>query len=335
MGGFSEQFIDDVRARTSLVGLIQSTVALKRHGREFKGLCPFHKERTPSFTVIEDKGFYHCFGCGAHGDAFDWLTERHGMKFPDAVEELAVRAGLAPDREGRVRPKAAPIRRQTAAEAVRETRSERAKALAIWRASRPAGGTPVDTYLRSRGIVLADFPPTLRFHPGLDYWTPNPDDRRGRPVLLGRFPAMVAYMQLADRSFGGVHRTYLAPDGTGKAAVPSAKKIRGDYGGGYIRLCPAARRMCTAEGIETALSVMLASGVPTWAAISEGNFGAPLPGVVRDLTICRDNDTKDEAKTRQRLDRAVASHRLRGLAVRIACPPRGMDFNDLLRKGAA
>jgi DNA primase catalytic core len=90
----SPQFLDELRARTTLSALVQGAVKLTRAGREWKGCCPFHNEKTPSFTVNDDKGFYHCFGCQAHGDAIRWLTERQGLGFMDAVRELAGAAGL-------------------------------------------------------------------------------------------------------------------------------------------------------------------------------------------------------------------------------------------------
>ena len=96
----SPAFLDELRARTTLSSLIQRSTKLQRAGREFKACCPFHKEKTPSFTVNDEKGFYHCFGCGAHGDAIRWLTDNQGLAFMDAVKELADAAGMqvpAPD----------------------------------------------------------------------------------------------------------------------------------------------------------------------------------------------------------------------------------------------
>lgn len=93
-------FLDELRARTVLSAVIAPSVKLIRAGREWKACCPFHNEKTPSFTVNDDKGFYHCFGCGAHGDAIRFLTDNRGMQFMDAVKELAAKAGLdvpAPD----------------------------------------------------------------------------------------------------------------------------------------------------------------------------------------------------------------------------------------------
>ena len=96
----SPQWLDELRARTTLSAVIAPSVKLIRTGREWKACCPFHNEKTPSFTVNDDKGFYHCFGCGAHGDAIRFLTDHRGMPFMDAVKELAGKAGMevpAPD----------------------------------------------------------------------------------------------------------------------------------------------------------------------------------------------------------------------------------------------
>ncbi|KEZ00603.1 DNA primase [Sphingomonas sp. BHC-A] len=90
----STAFLDEIRSRTSLSGLIGQKVKLEKKGKEHKGCCPFHSEKTPSFTVNDDKEFYHCFGCGAHGDALRWLTDHEGMDFMDAVKQLAAAAGL-------------------------------------------------------------------------------------------------------------------------------------------------------------------------------------------------------------------------------------------------
>ncbi|HEY6917408.1 MAG TPA: DNA primase, partial [Allosphingosinicella sp.] len=81
-------------ARTLLSSVVSKQVKLLRAGREWKACCPFHKEKTPSFTVNDEKGFYHCFGCGAHGDAIRFLTDARGLPFMDAVKELADAAGM-------------------------------------------------------------------------------------------------------------------------------------------------------------------------------------------------------------------------------------------------
>ncbi len=99
MARIPDAFIDDVLARTDLVELIGARVPLKRQGREYSARCPFHDERSPSFTVSPTKQFYHCFGCGAHGTALKFLMEYDRLEFLDAVEELAKRVGLEVPRE--------------------------------------------------------------------------------------------------------------------------------------------------------------------------------------------------------------------------------------------
>jgi len=91
---FSDQFLEDLRARAGLADVIGRRVKLTKKGREHMGLCPFHKEKTPSFTVNEDKGFYHCFGCGEHGSVFDFVMKTEGLNFPETVEKLAGEAGM-------------------------------------------------------------------------------------------------------------------------------------------------------------------------------------------------------------------------------------------------
>ena len=144
----SPAFLDELRARTSLSALISRSAKLQRAGREWKACCPFHKEKTPSFTVSDEKGFYHCFGCGAHGDAIRWLTDARGLAFMDAVKELAEAAGMevpAPD------PRA-------------QAKAERAaglyevmEAAAAWFCEQLDGieGEPARAYLETRGISEA------------------------------------------------------------------------------------------------------------------------------------------------------------------------------------
>lgn len=94
------QWLDELRARVTLSSVISRTTRLTKAGHEFKACCPFHNEKSPSFTVNDQKGFYHCFGCGAHGDVIRWMTDQRGLSFMDAVKELAAEAGLdvpAPD----------------------------------------------------------------------------------------------------------------------------------------------------------------------------------------------------------------------------------------------
>src|SRR5437588_4829823 len=144
----STAFLDELRARTTLSSVIMPSVKLIRAGREWKACCPFHNEKTPSFTVNDDKGFYHCFGCGAHGDGIRFLTDQRGMPFMDAVKELAAKAGLdvpAPDPQARERAERAASLTDVMA------------AVAKWYADQLNGITGADAreYLKRRGIDQA------------------------------------------------------------------------------------------------------------------------------------------------------------------------------------
>ena len=88
------QWLDELRTRITLSSVVGRTTRLTKAGREYKACCPFHNEKSPSFTVNDEKGFYHCFGCGAHGDAIRWMTDQRGLSFMDAVKELAAEANM-------------------------------------------------------------------------------------------------------------------------------------------------------------------------------------------------------------------------------------------------
>src|ERR1700688_4376926 len=92
---FPPGFLDELRSRIPLADLVGRRIRLTRRAREQAGLCPFHNEKTPSFYVVEDKGFFHCFGCGAHGDAIGFVMRSENLNFIEAIERLAGLAGVA------------------------------------------------------------------------------------------------------------------------------------------------------------------------------------------------------------------------------------------------
>lgn len=371
---FTPAFLDEVRARTSVEAVVERVVKLQRSGRKKKGLCPFHREKTPSFYVEEARGSWRCYGCGAGGDAIDFVMRTGGLDFPDAVRWLAADAGLAEDPDGGERRALRPVvQRPSADELDAAQAKEVAKARGIWRQAVPADASPAGAvllaYLRGRGITLAP-PPTLRVVARMPYWIVR--EGAARPTVLHEGPAMVAPLQAADGLVMGVHVTWLANDGTGKARLVDprtgealkAKKVRGAPWGCAVRLAPAASAMGAAEGIETALSVMQATGLPVWAAYSLGNLagggdrdrpstphperpgawvptvwpdpddpGMPWPDACRDRVLIGDGDS-DPHITAALLERAARRGRAAGCRVRIAMAPHGADFNDLLR-GAA
>ena len=168
----SPQWLDELRARTTLSTLVGRTAKLTRAGREWKACCPFHNEKTPSFYVNDEKGFYHCFGCQAHGDAIRWLTDQQGLPFMDAVKELAAAAGMevpAPD------PRAA-----KAAEERAGLHDVTAAAQDWFRRNlSQSAGADARAYLSRRGIDEAT---AKEF--GFGY---APDDRQGIKQALGQF----------------------------------------------------------------------------------------------------------------------------------------------------
>ena len=167
----STAFLDELRARTTLSAVIMPSMKLIRSGHEWKACCPFHNEKTPSFTVNDDKGFYHCFGCGAHGDAIRFLTDQRGLTFMDAVKELAAKAGMdvpAPDPRAREQAERTATLTDVMAE-VAKWYSEQLNGLA---------GADAREYLKRRGI---DAVVASRFGLGL-----APDNRTALKRALGK-----------------------------------------------------------------------------------------------------------------------------------------------------
>jgi DNA primase len=139
--------LDDFKARLPLVEIVARRVRLTRRGHEHVGLCPFHREKTPSFTVSEAKGFYHCFGCGQHGNAIDFVMATEGLEFGEAVARLAEQTGLA-----------LPWRAGSGPPAVDQTLFAANEVAARWFAGRlasSASGAEAAAYLARRGVEQA------------------------------------------------------------------------------------------------------------------------------------------------------------------------------------
>src|SRR5947207_2288070 len=175
---FPPGFLDELRSRIPLGDLVGRRVRLTRRGREQGGLCPFHNEKTPSFYVVEDKGFFHCFGCGAHGDAIGFLMRSDNLDFIEAVERLAGEAGIAvPQQTPQERERAQ--RQKTLLEAL-ATAADFYEAQ-LWSPRNSLGGAAARDYLAARGL---DEETIRRFRLG---WAP--DDRQAlRRALSGDFP---------------------------------------------------------------------------------------------------------------------------------------------------
>lgn len=292
---FEPSFLEALRDRVPVSQVVGQKVRLVRKGREFQGLCPFHGEKTPSFTVNDGKGFYHCFGCGVHGDIFGFLMETQGLGFVEAVEAVSALAGLDPDsREAKMLPP--PDNAANLAADGEHKRKSIEKARDLFFNARPAAGTPVETYLRrGRGIdldAIGGMPITLRCA-YLEYWDTPPG--HDKPISYGRYPCQVGAMQIAPGKGGicGAHVTYLRADGLGKAEIVCKvtgkelpnKKMQGQHRHASTRFAAAGPILALAEGIETALSCRVAGGqgflpgaLPIWAGGSLDNLaGYPMP----------------------------------------------------------
>ncbi len=159
-----EEAIRAVRDRANLAEVVSDVVALRRRGRGAVGLCPFHTEKTPSFTVSEERGFYHCFGCGEHGDVFAFVMKTESLAFPDAVRRVAERFGIP-----------LPEELTSAARTAEPLAAANAAAAAFFRAElAAAGGARARAYLRERGL---DEGTIVRFGLG---WAPGNGDALAR-----------------------------------------------------------------------------------------------------------------------------------------------------------
>lgn len=146
---FKEEFIEHVRSQNDIVSVINDYVTLKRKGRNYWGICPFHSEKTPSFSVNPDKQFFYCFGCGTGGNVFTFISKREGLSFVEAVKKLAQRAGI-------------PIPEEEKSPQERQREQERSEQLAVLKYTaalfhgslvKSAAAENAREYLRSRGIL--------------------------------------------------------------------------------------------------------------------------------------------------------------------------------------
>jgi len=188
---FPPSFLEELRTRLSLVSVVGRRVKLTRKGREHTGLCPFHNEKSPSFTVNEDKGFFHCFGCGAHGDVIAFEMRAANLGFTEAVERLAVEAGLEI-------PRATP--EAQARERQRAGLHEALEAACVWFEAqlRRPGGAGGLTYLRQRGLSDATI---ARFRLG---WAPDARDALRGALMSATLPeSLLIEAGLLRRPEGG------------------------------------------------------------------------------------------------------------------------------------
>ena len=249
---------------------------------------------------------------GEHGDLLDIIRERTGItRFPDLLAEARAHLG----RPLPVVPEMPSPRKDKA------PGGTPAAASRLFAAAHPIPGTLAATYLTSRGISHLGASTALRFHPKC--W--HRDESQTKPVPR---PAMIAAVTDGAGALQGVHRTWLAPDGQGKADVATPRRATGHLLGNAVRLSPCDDVLALGEGIETMLSVSQAApGLPIWAALSSGHLGAVLlPEGLQRLYIAVDRDPAGH-RAAERLSARAAEVGVRVIVL----DPRLGDFNDDLR----
>lgn len=155
-GSIPRPFIDDLLTKSNIIDVINSRVKLKKAGRDYQACCPFHHEKTPSFTVSEKKQFYHCFGCGAHGNAISFLMDYDKLEFVEAIEELAAMAGLEVPYEKRGNSNGKP---QASYQAKRNLYELMQEIAAFYQSQLPLN-IPAQSYVQQRGLspeIIARF----------------------------------------------------------------------------------------------------------------------------------------------------------------------------------
>ncbi len=348
MSRFSPQFLDELRGRTTLSALVGRTVKLTRAGREWKACCPFHHEKSASFYVNDDKGFYHCFGCSAHGDAIRWQTDQRGLAFVDAVKELADAAGLAlpaPDPESSARDaRAAGLHDVMAAaaswfqEQLRSEAGNDARAYVTRRGLTPA---TVDTFgigfapdrRDALKTALARFGDAALVEAGLLIAVDDkiPYDRfRGRLMIPIRDPRgrVIAF---GGRILGVGEPKYLnSPD------TPLFDKGRTLYN--LDRAAPAARkagRLIVVEGYLDVIALHQAgideAVAPLGTALTESQLDR-LWRVVDVPVLCFDGDSAGRKAAVRAAERAMPLLNP-GQSLAIAMLPPGQDPDDVVRTG--
>ena len=346
----SPAFLDELRARVPVSGVVGRRVKLTRAGREMKGCCPFHNEKTPSFYVNDDKGFYHCFGCGAHGDVIRFMTDNMGLPFMEAVKQLAAEAGLevpAPSPEARAKAEVA------------DSLAELTNRAAAWFQAQLAsdGGAGARAYIERRGLK----PATVKAF-ALGY---SPDSRTAlrshlkeasaekllEAGLIGKTEQGETYDRFRGRlmfpirdargrvvGFGGRALGDVQPKYLNSADGPLFDKGRLLYN--LDQAGPAARksgRLVVVEGYMDVIGLAQAGIVEAVAPLGTAMTETQLTLAWRLVdvpTLCFDGDSAGLRAATRAAMRALPLLKP-GKSLRIATLPAGQDPDDLCRTGGA
>lgn len=338
-----------VRAATDLVGLVGEYSSLKRVGRRLQGLCPFHQEKTASFSVNPEQGLYYCFGCGASGDAISFMRATEGLDFVEAVERLAARAGIAirHDAEGGAAAKADRERRQAMLDAM-----SAAVDFYHQRLLTHADAGPARQYLRSRGYdgdVVRRFrigwapagwdhlvralskPARLLRETGLAFEASGgrmQDSFRGR-VIFPIFDTSGHAIALGGRILPGAER---GPKYKNSSETPIYSKRRTLYGLNWAKVdLVHSAEVVICEGYTDVIGFYVA-GVPRAVATCGTSLTDEhlkiLGGFARRVVLAFDADSAGQAAA----DRIYEAERRHGFEVAVASLPAGTDPGELAHK---
>ncbi|MGB8843025.1 MAG: DNA primase, partial [Aliidongia sp.] len=350
---FPPAFLDEIRSRVPLAEMIGRHTRLVKRGREYSGLCPFHNEKSPSFTVNEEKGFFHCFGCGAHGDVIGYVMQTQNLGFLDAIEALAAEAGLEV-------PKPTPQERERA---VREkTLNEVTEAAcAFFQAQlQTRAGAAARAYLERRGLddaaierfrlgyapggngllkqhLLAEFPESLLLEAGLI------GQKDGRDSSFDYFRDRVTF-PILDRAgrviaFGGRVTGDGKPKYLNSPDTPIFHKGGVLYGLSWARAgIGKGAELVVTEGYMDVIAMHRAgfdgAVAPLGTALTEHQL-AELWRLENEPVLCFDGDAAGQRAAGRALDRALPLLKP-GKSLRFATLPPGEDPDTLIGKfGAA
>ena len=347
---FPPGFLDELRARLSLSDVVGRKVSLKRRsGSEYAGLCPFHNEKTPSFTVNDKKGFFHCFGCGVHGDAVGFVMKTEGLSFPESVEKLAREVGLPV-------PHATPAERERAERV--STLQQVVEEAARWFQKQlrlPVGRQGLD-YLRGRGLeetTIDDF--RLGFAPDTRDGLLAALKREGVPIdkiveaglaiqpednreAYDRFRGRVMF-PISDRrgrviAFGGRVMGAGEPKYLNSPETPLFHKGANLYCLDRARVAATKDQpVIVAEGYMDVIALHGAGFVgavaPLGTALTEGQLGE-LWKLADEPYLCFDGDNAGRRAAARAAERALPLLRA-GKSLRFLVLPAGEDPDSLIR----
>lgn len=339
----TDQVLAELRSASDIVEVIGEHTRLKKAGRSWKGLCPFHNERTPSFTVDRDKGLYHCFGCGAGGDVIHFVRQMDRLEFPEAVEALASRFGVTiprrargprDDRRERLLEAAAAAHRFYVGELARPENKSAAylseRGVTPELVSRLSLGHAPDSWDALSRALTPVYPEALLVEAGL--LQPGQDGKRA----YDRFRDRLLFVLRDDRGrpvgFGG---RVLSPEGEPKylnsPESPIFQKKRTLYGLSDARDAIRRReRVVLVEGYFDHLA-LVAAGIDETVA-SMGTALTPeqaekLHRLAPRVVVCYDGDAAGRSATRGALTLLLGQ----GFSARVVRLPGGTDPHDVLR----